>query len=144
MAFLLSRFFILCFLFLASCGNSLILENYKLSIRSLMDTNKVVMSCNLRGQNLGEQTLSVGSFYTVDIPIIVKGDNRVFCDAKVLGSSAHGNFEMFNFDRDRYICDGGSTLKGTKTCNWQIQCLGMCFNVGGSCHLVLDWSTKIC
>lgn len=132
----LCQVFILCFVlsFSSTCVNSVILFDYKISIKNkASETNEV--HCILRGEDLGVHPFNPNDFYEVDIPIVVKGDNSVFCDVKLIVKQfKHGNFELFNFDRDKDSCDDNNT------CHWEVQDGGLCLAVGDKCNLFFYWS----
>lgn len=139
MAFQLFHAFILCFLLSSFHVNSLSVEDYNISILNLVAKHTVDIDCTLRGNDLGEHIIDYNYVYTVDVPIIVKGDNTLTCNVKFLDDQTHGTFELFNYDRDQADCDDGPSF-GWKVCNWQIQDLGLCFYVGGKCKIFLNYS----
>ena len=131
----LSQVLILCSVIslFSTSVNSLILFDYNVIIVNVA-SSKVDVKCTLRGQGLGDHPMNPRDSYNIDVPIVVKGDNRVFCDFNVLtGTKRHGHFEIFDYDRDKNTCEG------TSNCHWEIQGGGLCFIVGTNCNLFFKW-----
>lgn len=131
----LSQVLTLCFVLslFSTSVNSLILFDYNVLILNVA-SSKVDVKCTLRGKGLGDHPMKPNDSYNIDVPIVVKGDNHVFCDINVLGGNKqHGHFEIFNYDRDMNTC------VGINNCHWEIQDVGLCFVVGTKCNLFFKW-----
>lgn len=128
---LLVLFFLLNFFYL-SYVNSIILFSYNIYIVN-GTPNSVDTHCYLRGGDVGDHPLAPNEFYTIGIPIVVKGDNHVFCD--IIFGGKKGKFELFNYDRDLKSCD-----MDTHTCYWDVQEDGLCMRVGDHCILHFNWN----
>lgn len=119
--------------FSSSYVNSLVLVDYHVAIINGV-SSEVDVKCTLRGQGLDDHSINPKDLYIIDIPIVVKGDNHVFCDITLTGTKKHGHFEIFNYDRDFNTCDGD------RNCYWKIQDGGLCFLGGTKCNLFFKWN----
>lgn len=93
----------------------------------------VDIHCSARGQDLGDHPLNPKDFYKLELPIVDKGDNHIYCD--ITFGDKKGNFELFNYDRDVKLCESN-----TSTCYWDVQEDGLCLISGDHCVFHLNWN----